>query len=302
MSAIDSLLLISQNSNLMSANLKLCLIDSFKLPYKANGEYAKSNHLEDFEDIDSIVQNCDDLEKYKGVACSIQASHICAVDVDHCFDKPFDKLSINNEVAKEIINIFKQWAYIEFSFSGTGLRILFKTPTNVENYADNYYIKNSKIGVEFYQPDNSYRYVSITGNAIYNNSISVSNYRDDLLKSFLTRFMIRPKQVIKKKATSCENCVDFVKCMSATKKLYLTDCQFQDLWFSKAPGSGKDESERDYKIICYLYEKITKDADTIKKVFEESPYYKSKDWKHINKWKNNNNKYFYYMYGKIDNE
>ena len=302
MSAIDSLLLISQNPNLMSANLKLCLIDSFKLPYKANGDHAKSNHLEDFVNIEDLVLQCNNLQKYEGVACSVQASNICAVDIDHCFDESFNLNSINNKTSQEIIDLFKEWAYIEFSFSGTGLRILFRSPSNIENYTDNYYIKNSKIGTEFYQPDNSYRYVSITGNTIYNNDISPLNYNDDLVKSFLTRFMVRPKQVIKKKANSCETHVDFVKCMNLTKKLYLTDCHFQDLWFSKAPGSGKDESERDYKILCYLYERITTDKDVLKKIFEESPYYKSKDWKHINKWKNNNNKYFYYMYGKIDNE
>ena len=68
---------------------------------------------------------------------------------------------------------------------------------------------------------------------------------------------------------------------------------FQDVWFSKAPGSNKNESELDYSLIYYLYEYITKDVEKIKILFMESPFFKSKDRKHYQKFTKDNFKYFY---------
>ena len=80
---------------------------------------------------------------------------------------------------------------------------------------------------------------------------------------------------------------------------YLKNPIFQDLWFSIAPGSGKDESERDFQIISYIYEHITKNKTEVKEMFESSPYFKSKDAKHINKWNYDNYRYFDYIWSHL---
>ena len=87
--------------------------------------------------------------------------------------------------------------------------------------------------------------------------------------------------------------------MKVVRYKYLKDYNFQDLWFTKAPGSGKDESERDYHLVAYLYENITQDKNLLKQIFESSEFFKTKDWKHVNKWKNQNGRYFNYLYDTI---
>ena len=276
-------------------NLKYCLVTKDKLPYRIDEILARSNHSEDFVNIQEIISNLENIniENYKGVGISIQASNICAIDVDHCFSSPFD-ITSGDERAQQLIDKFKDLAYIEFSFSGTGLRILFKSNL-IENYSDKYYIKNKNNSIEYYQPNNSYRYVTVTGRFIYNNLIKDIN--DDVIIDFLNEYM-------KKTIKSYDNMITtnkvetktYEQLMKIVRYKYLKDYSFQDLWFTKAPGSGKDESERDYHLVAYLYENITQDKNLLKQIFESSEFFKTKDWKHINKWKNQNGRYFNYLY------
>ena len=87
--------------------------------------------------------------------------------------------------------------------------------------------------------------------------------------------------------------------MKLVKYRYMTNNSFQDVWFSLAPGSGHDESERDYKLIAEIYDNITKDKDKIKQIFEQSPFFKSKDWKHVNKWTKQDFRYFNYVFERV---
>lgn len=285
---------IINNENLISANLKGCFVDYNKRPFKANGVPARPNKVEDFVSLYDLI-DCDNIVDYRGIGISIQASNISAIDVDHCFSIPFD-VSSGSGKAKDLINLFNKSAYIEFSFSGTGLRILFRHNL-IDNYELNYYIKNSKEGIEFYQPGRSFRYVTITGQTICNNPISSVN--DELIDIFLNQYMKRSPIKIESSVNVNDEVKSKDELMVCIKKAYLKDFRFQDLWFSKAPGSGKDESERDYKIILYIYANITKDRKSIKDLFETSPFFKSKDSKHMYKWKKNNNAYFYYIYDKL---
>ena len=155
-------------TKLLHSNLKYCYVTSNKLPVRVDGVLAKPNKLDDFVDLDKLVQ--ESMTLYAGVGISIQASNVCAIDVDKCFKVANDITSIS-EIGKDVLEMFKDIAYCEFSFSGTGLRILFRMPV-IENYTDKYYIKNSTQGIEYYQPSSSYRYVTITGNVIYNNDLN----------------------------------------------------------------------------------------------------------------------------------
>lgn len=276
-------------------NLKYCLVTKDKLPYRIDEILARSNHSEDFVNIQEIISNLENIniENYKGVGISIQASNICAIDIDHCFSSPFD-ITSGDERAQQLIDKFKDLAYIEFSFSGTGLRILFKSNL-IENYSDKYYIKNKNNSIEYYQPNNSYRYVTVTGRFIYNNLIKDIN--NDIIIDFLNEYMKKTIKSYDSIITTNEvETRTYEQLMKIVKYKYLKDYSFQDLWFTKAPGSGKDESERDYHLVAYLYENITQDKNLLKQIFESSEFFKTKDWKHINKWKNQNGRYFNYLY------
>lgn len=294
MNALECIERIS-STNLIYGNLKYCFVTSNKLPVRYDGVFAKPNKIEDFVDLEKLLDY--DLTMYTGIGISIQASEICAIDVDKCFSIPNDINSIS-EIGKEILEMFKDIAYCEFSFSGTGLRILFKTNI-IDDYTTKYYIKNSAKGIEYYQPSSSYRYVTITGNVIYNNYI---DYTDTDLSTklylFLEKFMKKP-ELIKSSVNVIDTSDNYEKLLKKVKYKYLTDSEFQDLWFSKAPGSGKDESERDFRILVYLYENITQNKEMIKQLFESSSYFKSKDSKHINKWEYQDYRYYNYIYDQI---
>ena len=276
------------NTNLIFENLKYCLVSKDKIPYKLTDEKASPNNVNDFVDFEDLLQH-KHLKFYAGVGVSIQASNICAIDVDHCFINPNDIYS-GDERAKNLLEEFKD-TYCEFSFSGTGLRILFRLENLIENYNEEFFIKNKNNQIEFYQPNNSYRYVTITGHYIYNKPIKKLTNTDIIL--FLNKYMKKEKTFSIDKKIKRE--LSLNDAFKLTKYHYLTNQTFQDLWFSKAPGSGKDESERDYAILAYLFENITENKEILKELFENSYFYKTKDDKHIKKWEQSENRYFNYI-------
>lgn len=299
MNAIDFIDNLISNDNIYDADLRYCLIDKNKVPFKQTGDIVKPNCKEDFVALDTLIS--DNIDKYAGVGVSIQASNIFAIDVDHCFSKPFD-LESGDERALDIIEIFKDDFYIEFSFSGTGLRILFKADINInkERFDSKFYTKNFKTKCEFYWPGGSNRYVTITGKTICNNNILLDLHISVLKRvlSFLNKYMLREKMLNFDSNTNVKN-EDFKESSKKLLHYLLVDIDFQDLWFSKAPGSGKDESERDYHIVKYIYNKVTTNKDVIKRLFELSPFYESKDWKHKYKWNQTNFRYYNYIYEQV---
>lgn len=290
MTALDTINLIVNNTSLCEANLQYCLVKNDKRPYKVDGSNAKPNNINDFVSLDNLL--IADLSKFDTIGISIQASNICAIDIDKCCQSPFDINTIDDR-GKDIINIFKNIAYIEFSFSGKGLRVLFRHSV-INNYALNYYIKNDKTNIEFYQPSQSYRYVTLTGKVIVNNAIDMCD--DDILFLFLNKYMQRPQ--IKKQHIDIVH-HSFEECMKFVKINLFKDYIFQDLWFKQAPGSNSNESQLDYHLLAYLYEHITQDKEQLRQIFEQSNYFKSKDYKHIRKWTYQNYRYFNYVYEQI---
>lgn len=299
MNALDTLFRIVNNDNLLSYEFKYCLVDNEKHPFRIDESFARPNHDEDFSTIFELSNlNEEILQSYKGLGISIHASNICAIDIDHCVSNEFDINSINSQ-ANNIVNMFKEFAYIEFSFSGHGLRILFKAQ-NIQDYSAIFYTKNSKYGIEYYYPEGSARYVTLTGHSIYNNQIKVLTYsQQNKLMQFLNTYMKRKEIISQNNMNEIHDNRDINQLMKIIKMKYLTNNAFQDLWFKSAPGSGYDESERDYHLIAYIYENITQDKDKIKQIFEKSPFFKSKDWKHMNKWQKQDFRYFNYVFERI---
>ena len=277
----------------LNDELKYCLVDANKLPHTITGSLAKPNDVNDFVKIEKIVE-VQDLAEYASLGISIKASNICAIDIDDCFSEPFVFETID-ERGKDIYETFKDLAYIEFSFSGKGMRILFKQ-ADIENYAKYYYVKNSKNHIEYYQPSGSARYVTVTGKTIANNDINNFDFKDILI-AFLDKYMVRPKIVkISQNNNPDNDNRDINELYKLVKIAYFKDMQFQNAWFGVAPGSGSNESELDFYIIQYLYTNITTNKESIKELFEMSNHFKTKDWKHKNKWTNGDYRYYNYIY------
>lgn len=299
MSAVDNISRIINNRNLASYPFKYCLVDKNKIPYTIEGKRARPNQIDDFSLLEDVIMADIDLSLYNGVGISIQGSNISAIDVDKCFSKEFD-ITSGDKRANEIIEIFKNVAYIEFSFSGKGLRILFTTD-NISNYSDMFYIKNEKTGCEFYQSSMNARYVTLTGFTIYNNPIVPEKPITNELFEFLTIYMTRPKIVREEPKTSENDDYPIDVLLKKVKLHYVTNAHFQDLYFKKAPGHGSDESETDFSILMYMYNNITQNKEKLKILFESTPYFKSKDWAHVKKWKNQDFRYYNYIYERIRN-
>lgn len=285
---------ILDNDNLNSYPFKFCLVDDKKCPYTLFDTLAKPNNVKDFCSLEDLV-NKKRLNRYRGIGISIQGSDITAIDVDHCFSNPFEIETIS-EQGNEILKLFEDKTYCEFSFSGTGMRILFQS-NPIENYRDKYYVKNSKKQCEFYHPTDSARYVTITGVAIANNPINKLSESD--ITKFLDSYM-KLNLVKKTKNEVIEHTDDVDKLVKKIRVLYVTDYNFQSVWFDKdhykSFSGGSLESDRDFYLARRLYEEVTQDYEQMKLLFEMSPYFKTKDKLHMDKWNYGNNRYFKYIY------
>ena len=293
MNAIENIEAVLNTNNEFLIKLKYCLHIN-KVPYRYDGTLAKPNQEDDFVGLEEIMNNHlegkIDLNKYNGLGISCKANNLIAIDIDHCFSNKLDFSSID-ERGKRVYELFKGLGYIEFSFSGTGMRILLNTSTIPDNYSDTYYIKNSKKQIEFYD-ENAIRYVTITGNYI-SNDVPVDRPSEKVIKEFLDEFMMKPKV----SSTSIEESIDdssIGDLMKEVKYHLIDNMSFQRNWYTKAPGFGHDESERDYFLIAYILTHITSDRNKVREIIERSPFYESKDKAHKNKWKRNN--YYYYNF------
>ena len=84
--------------------------------------------------------------------------------------------------------------------------------------------------------------------------------------------------------------------MNKVRNRLFDDKSFQDNWFEKAPGSGSNESERDFFLISYIIQNITRDREKVRLLIEKSPFYKSKDKKHLEKWNSRDHRYYNYQF------
>lgn len=291
MTALDIIKAIESNEFLSKADfLRYCFVNDKKVPFRNTGsESARPNIISDFVPLNQL--DLLSASNFAGLGISIQASGVCAIDIDHCFKRPFD-LSTADGRAQDTINIFGDATYIEFSFSGTGMRVLFRAAP-IQNYESIYYIKNSKTQCEYYYPQGSNRYVTLTAKTIIYSNINF--IPESMLKVFLDTYMLRPKRTVSN--TNLKPITGDID--NLILHFLRTDKSFQDNWFDKAPGSGSNESERDFFLLKFIFENITNDREKAKEVFEMSPFFKSKDRKHVYKWERSDHRYFNYLYNVI---
>ena len=181
-----------------------------------------------------------------------------AIDIDHCVED-----GVISDLARDIIDYCG--SYTEYSPSGTGIRIILKTETELNKAT--HYINNAKLGLEIYISDQTNKYVTITGDVLYPSNIV---YVD--LAYILEKYMKKDRA----EPTITALTFDITK--------YANDAKLQELWNGIAPGSHSNESELDLALCSKLAYYTKGDYLAVDKAFRQSPYYKSKDTEHLYKW------------------
>lgn len=233
------------------------LTDKGKEPFNlTSGKHAKSNDETTFSTYPSLLNNIhkflnydEDGKQLGGIGLGIFRGY-SAIDIDHCVVD-----GVISDLAKDIIQYCN--SYTEYSPSGTGIRIIFKTQCKIDK--SEYYINNHNIGLEIYISNNTNKFVSMTGNKISGDSINEVDITY-ILNKYMKKGQFNIEKVLKK------------------------DEKLNTLWNKKAPGSHADESETDMALMCKLAYYLHNDEALMRQFFEQSPYFKSKDREHIAKW------------------
>ena len=233
---------------------------NIKKPFNVlTGYGAKSNDPTTFVSYPTMLNHIHEYLKFSedgkqlgGVGLGIFKGY-SAVDIDHCVDADGNI----SDMAMDIIQFCN--SYTEYSPSKTGIRIIFKTEIKINK--DVYYINNHNNGLEIYISDNTNKFVTITGNRVSEN---YANINEVDITCILDKYMKKGGFTVEK----------------ALKK----DEKLAELWNAQAPGSHADESERDAALCCKLAFYLKNDEAEIRRYFEMSPYYHSKDAAHKKKW------------------
>ena len=249
-----------------------------KLPFNpVKKQMAKSNDKNTFNNYDTIIKFLPDYYAYDtinnkelgGIGLGI-FNGFSAIDIDHCYNPKTDEY---NELATDIIKYCA--SYTELSPSGTGVRIILKTNTELDKNL--YYINQQKIGLEIYISDNTNKYVTLTGNRISKET----NIKNVDLSYILNKYMKKNNSTVKyvKKSTSYGGKFDerLNKALKYNKKLIKA-------WNAVPSGSGGDENETDLSLCDHLAIVFKGSYTDIENAFAMSPYYQAKDENHKNKW------------------
>ena len=234
------------------------LTDKGKEPFNlATGKHAKSNDETTFSTYATLLNNIhkfwsfdENGKQIGGIGLGIFRGY-CAIDIDHCVNED----GVLSDMAKDIISFCD--SYTEYSPSKTGIRIIFKTNVRIDK--TQYYINNHNNGLEIYISNNTNKFVSITGNKISGDAIKEVDIMY-ILDKYMKKSNFNFDKILKK------------------------DDKLMQLWNKIAPGSHADESETDLALCCKLAYYCHNDPIEVRRYFEMSPYYKSKDAEHKKKW------------------
>ena len=156
-----------------------------KVPYNPRtNNRAESNNPQTFSDFNMAEEAYKIDGEYEGVGISV-SNGFAAIDIDHCVEN--GELS---DLAKDICQNIN--SYTEKSPSGSGLRIILRGD-NLCYDKSKYYLKNPNNGVEFYVSGMTNRFMTITGNTIFDLPIRKVTSSD--LVDFLNGYMRRQKKV-----------------------------------------------------------------------------------------------------------
>lgn len=211
-----------------------------KLPYDPKtGHLAKSNEPGTFASFDYAYEIFSTEGEYDGMGIRVSKG-FAAIDIDHCYED-----GTFSDVASAIMDMVP--SYTEFSPSGKGLRVLFRT--DAEYNKQRFYVKNPNNGVEIYITGATERFVTITGNTLRN--LPIKTISADELTNLCSRFMSRKQksdkltdeQIIEKASTSSK----FVSLFRGDMTAYNNDHSSADLALCNilAFWTGKDPKQMD---------------------------------------------------------
>ena len=187
-----------------------------------------------------------------------------AIDIDHCISED----GCLSDAAVEICTTMK--SYAEKSPSGTGLRIIFKTPNFIYD-KEKYYIKNPNNGIEIYAEGSTNRFVTITGNTIYGYPIIENS---EALQYILNKYMLRPVQT-KSTNTEVPAPVQHVPTEDILSKA-MRNYTFSSLFNGDISLYNNDHSSADLALCNMLAFWTGKDANKIDEFFRKSVLYREK--------------------------
>ena len=232
-----------------------------KVPFDClKSTMAKSNDKNTFYSFDVASKY---VQYYDGLGIGI-FNGFSAIDIDSCIEN-----DVISDMAQEIIDYCQ--SYTEISPSGTGIRIIFKANKKIDFDKNIYYINNRKIKLEIYIEGVTNKFVTITGNTILHCDVNTVD-----IEYILNKYMKKNAIVINRNPTGVAT--------TEIDKFILKDKKLNELWNNLAPGFGANESELDLALCAKLAFYLQRDPVAIKETFERSPYYLSKDAKHLKKW------------------
>lgn len=248
--------------------------------YKKKEEYfGASNQKEKFNKLEKVLPLTS--SKY-GIGFGIFDT-FGAIDLDHCLNEE-GKFILDDfsKISSDIINKMK--TYTEKSPSGTGFHLYFKikglkmTP---EEYSKKYYKnkrneKDEKKGIEIYLSGMTKKFLTITGEKFGDYDFREIDFEE--LEEILEKYM-KKRNSTKNTINSVINQEDFLK-IGLEKDSLLIDL------YNDTTHSG-NESEEDMRLLSKLAYYCNKDSQAIRQAFETSPFFMSKDEKHLEKWKRN---------------
>ena len=234
-----------------------------KVPYNPNTiEKAKSNDAETFgafEDAQDAV-----LGGYVDGYGIRVFNGFSAIDIDHCVSED----GCLSDAAQEICIAMQ--SYAEKSPSGSGIRVIFKSPDFVYD-KEKYYIKNPNNGIEIYTEGSTNRFVTITGNTVYGYPI-----RDnpEALQAILDKYMLRPAK--KTSTTSTPSRADADLDEEQILSRAMRNYNFSTLFNGNMGAYKNDHSSADLALCNMLAFWTGKDPIKIDKIFRKSALYREK--------------------------
>lgn len=239
---------------------------------------AKPNDKNTFTTYYNVIKS---LKQNEGLGIGI-FDKLCGVDIDHCIND-----NVINDVAKDIINTLQ--SYTEQSYSGTGVHVLFYVDIEEQQRdKEKYYIKNDKLDIEFYFGNLDNRYLTITGNRI--NDYDIKTIPFSIIVELLNKYMKRPQQNSESKADAQPH-IDIVVNDKMNDKEFLQIGLSKDIELKKlcndvahTYNDNESESSQDIKLFNKLAYWCNCNRDLMIQAFEGTPYFKTKDKKHLDKW------------------
>lgn len=237
---------------------------STKVPYNPNtGERAETNNPNTFSSFD-IADELYMTDDYDGVGIRV-SNGFSAVDIDDCIEN--GKLTA---LAVSIIDALQ--SYTEYSPSKSGVRIIFKAP-GYKYDSETYYLRNPHNKCEVYVCGATNRFVTITGNTVYN--YPVREVTGEILKPILDEYMLRPVKHRSSSTTTAEVPAISLSDEQVIFKASASD-KFRALFSGDMTAYNNDQSSADLALCNILAFWTGKNAEQMDRIFRQSGLFRDK--------------------------